>query len=384
MNAAMPLALALGLLFALSGCGETEPKAPLAAKTTPQAVAEREPTVVTIATVANEALTGRIAASGSLIAARVTELGAESPGRILEVLVDIGDSVESGQILFRVDPVPYQTALSEARAGLALARSEQTRAEAEAERMRRLAEQNIVPEQRHEKHQTEAEVARARVAQMRARVARAQLDLEHTEGSAPYAGSVVERKAHEGALVGPGTNILVLAETSRLEAVLDVPEVTPVPVRVGDEVRVWIEGSPRPFETRIHRVNRRLDPETRTYAVRAPVPDTQGLLKAGSYARAEILARRIDPQPVVPRTALLSRDGRTYAVLLQDQKARRVPVRTGLRVGDRVEILDGLDRGDRIVVGDEVERIEDGETLVAGDADGAGLSAVSAPKEPGT
>ncbi|MED5262826.1 MAG: efflux RND transporter periplasmic adaptor subunit [Myxococcota bacterium] len=384
MNAAISLALALGLLFTFSGCTETEPKLAATAKPTPQAAADREPTVVTVATVANEALTGRIAASGSLTAARVTELGAESPGRILEVLVDIGDTVEPGQILFRVDPVPYQTALAEARAGLQLARSEQTRAEAEAERMRRLAEQNIVPEQRHEKHQTEAEVARARVAQMRARVARAQLDLEHTEGAAPYAGSVVERSAHEGALAGPGTNILVLAETSRLKAVLDVPEVTPVPVRVGDEVRVWIEGSPRPFETRIDRVNRRLDPETRTYAVRAPVSDTKGLLKAGSYARAEILSRRVDPQPVVPRTALLSRDGRTYAVLVQDQRARRVPVRTGLRVGDRVEILDGLGIGDRVVVGDDVERIEDGEALVAGNGDGAGLSAVSAPKEPGS
>ncbi len=384
MNAAQSLALAVGLLFTLSGCGETEPDPPGSANPRPQAVADRKATVVTVSTVANEALTGRIAASGSLTAARVTELGAESPGRILEVLVDIGDNVEQGQVLFRVDPVPYQTALSEAQAGLELARSEQNRAEAEAERMRRLAVQNIVPEQRHEKHQTEAEVARARVAQMRARVARAQLDLEHTESAAPYAGSIVERRAHEGTLAGPGTNILVLAETSRLEAVLDVPEVTPVPVRVGDEVHVWIEGSPRPFETRIDRINRRLDPETRTYAVRAPVPDTQGILKAGSYARAEIFARRLDPQPVVPRAALLSRDGRTFVVLVQDQRARRVSVRTGLRVGDRVEILDGLDIGDRVVVGDDVERIEDGETLVADPAEAGGLSAVSAPKEPGS
>jgi len=384
MKRAISRILALGLLAMLPGCGPAEPESPAALRPVPEAVAAREPAVVNLATVASETLTGRIAASGSLAAARVTELGAESPGRILEVLVDVGDSVESGQILFRIDPVPYQTALAEARAGLELAQSEQTRAKAEAERMRRLAEQNIVPEQRHEKHQTEAEVARARVGQMRARLARAQLDLEHTAGSAPYGGSVVERLAHEGTLAGPGTTILVLAETSRLEAVLDVPEVTPVPVRVGDKVQVWIEGSPRPLETRIERVNRRLDPETRTYAVRAPVLDERGLLKAGSYARAEILARRIDPQPVVPRQAILSRDGRTFVVLVKDQRAHRVPVHTGLRVGDRVEILDGLTAGDRVVVGDDIERIEDGETLAVGTDGNEGLSAVSASKEPGS
>jgi len=384
MKRAGSFVLTLGLLATLAGCGSAEPESPASSNSTPQAVVVPEPAIVNVAAVANETLTGRIAASGSLTAARVTELGAESPGRILEVLVDLGDSVESGQVLFRIDPVPYRMALSEARAGLELAQSEQTRAEAEAERMRRLAEQNIVPEQRHEKHQTEAEVARARVAQMRARLARAQLDLEHTEGSAPYAASVVERRVHEGTLAGPGTTILVLAETSRLEAVLDVPEVTPVPVRVGDPVQIWIEGSPRPFETRIDRVNRRLDPETRTYAVQAPVVDERGLLKAGSYARAEILARRAEPQPVVPRQALLSRDGRNFVVLVKDQRAHRVPVRTGLRVGDRVEILDGLSAGDHVVVGDEVERIEDGETLAIG-ADGSkGLSAVSASKEPGS
>jgi len=375
--------LTLGLLVTLVGCGPAEPEPPATSPPAPQAVTAPEPAIVNLAAVSSETLTGRIAASGSLTAARITELGAESPGRILEVLVDVGDSVESGQILFRIDPVPYRTALSEARAGLELAQSEQTRAEAEAERMRRLAEQNIVPEQRHEKHQTEAEVARARVAQMRARLARTQLDLDHTEGSAPYAGSVVERRVHEGTLAGPGTTILVLAETSRLEAVLDVPEVTPVPVRVGDAVQIWIEGSPRPFETRIDRVNRRLDPETRTYAVQAPVVDERGLLKAGSYARAEILARRVEPQPVVPRQALLRRDGRSFVVLVKGQRAHRVPVRTGLHVGDRVEILDGLSAGDRVVVGDAVERIEDGEMLAIGADGNAGLSAVSASKEPG-
>ena len=98
--------------------------------------------------------------------------------------------------------------------------------------MRLLLEQSAASQQRYEQLRTQAEVAEARVAQMQARAARAERDLARTWVRAPYAGSVVERRAHEGALAGTSP-VLVLQESGALEAILDVPEATPVPVRVG-------------------------------------------------------------------------------------------------------------------------------------------------------
>ena len=209
--------------------------------------------------------------------------------------------------------------------------------------MRVLLEQNAASQQRDEQLQTQAEVARARVDQMEARVARAERDLERTTVRAPYAGSVVERRAHEGALAGPAP-VLVLQEAGALEAILDVPEATPVPVRVGEpgaalrrrasprRSRRWSRASPSASTRHAHLRG----------ALRGRRRERR--LKAGSYARAEIEAQREAPQPVAPRSALVTRDGRTFVLRVENGVAREVDVRSGVESGDVTEILSGRRR----------------------------------------
>jgi RND family efflux transporter MFP subunit len=250
-------------------------------------------------------------------------------------------------------------ALAEARAGLALARAESENAALELERVDKLVERRATSEQHSDQLRTGAAVARARVAQMEARVARAGRDLECTLVRAPYAGSVVERRAHEGAMAGPQP-ILVLQETGALEAVLAVPDAWPAPIRAGDPVRLHVEGLAVPLETRVDRVSDRVDPETHTYEARAPVNDPSRTVKAGSYLRAEIAMSSGAPAPIVDRSALLMRDGRTYVLRVSGQTAERVPVRVGLMTEDRAEILSGLASGDEVAVGEAVGRLEGG------------------------
>lgn len=154
--------------------------------------------------------------------------------------------------------------------------------------------------------------------------------------------------------------ILVLQETGALEAVLAVPDAWPSPVREGHEVRLYIEGLSQPIQTRVDRVNDRVDAETRTYEARAPVNDPSRTVKAGSYARAEILLDSEEPAPIVDRSALLTRDGRTYVFRVSGDSVERVPVRVGLTSADRVQILSGLAGGDEVVRGEAVGRIESG------------------------
>ena len=306
-----------------------------------------------------------MAASGSLRARRVTEIGSEVSGRLAQVLVDVGDDVEEGDPLFRIDPGPYEMALAEARAGLALARAESENAALELGRADTLVEQRAASEQLFDQLRTAAAVGRARVAQMEARVARARRNLECTLVGAPYAGSIVERRAHEGAMAGQQP-ILVLQETGFLEAVLAVPDAWPAAVRAGDEVRLYIEGLAAPLVTRIDRVSDRVDPETHTYEVRGPVDDPSRTVKAGSYLRAEITMGSGQPAPIVDRSALLMRDGRTYVFRVTGDagaagaRVERVPVRVGLMNQDRAQILVGLASGDEIVRGVAVGRLEDG------------------------
>lgn len=351
----------------LLACGGAEEKAPEAKSAS--AAPAAEPEAVEFERVETARLSASIAASGTIEAKRITEIGSEVPGRLVAVLVDVGDTVEAGAPLFRIDPVPYQMALSEAEAGLALARAESANAAEEAGRLRTLLAQNAASKARYDQLRTRAEVARAQVAQMEARVAKVRRDLAQTEVVAPYAGSVVERRAHEGAMAGPAP-ILVLQESGALEAILNVPEATPVAVRTGDPVRLFVEGQPDPIEAAVTSVSQRVDPGTRTYEVRAEVPDAGGRLKAGSYARAELGVSRSEPRPVAHRSAVLTRDGRSFVLKVEDGVVRYTPVRVGVSEGERVELLGGVAEGDVVVRGEATLRLADG-TRVTLPPDGA-------------
>jgi RND family efflux transporter MFP subunit len=280
-------------------------------------------------------------------------------GRLVRVFVDVGDDVKEGDPLFQIDAQPYEMGLAEARAGLALARAESENAEQEVRRVSSLIEQQAASVQHFDQLQTAASVARAQVAQMEARVARAEHDLACTLVRAPYPGSIVERHAHEGAMAGPAP-ILMLQETGSLEAVLAIPDAWPAPVRPGAEVRLYVEGLSEPLLTRIDRVSDRVDPGTHTYEVRGPVDDASRTAKAGSYLRAEIETGTGGPAPTVDRSAILTRDGRSYVFRVSGDRVERVPVRIGVVGDDRAQILSGVASGDEVVRGEAVGRLESG------------------------
>jgi membrane fusion protein (multidrug efflux system) len=357
MQRAQRLALLPLLLLAACPAPDSAPVEPVEGGA---AAPERGPVDrVAVQRVESGTLRVSMAASGTVRARRVSEIAAEVSGRLAQVFVDVGDLVEEGQPLFRIDPALYELSMAEARAGLALARAESENAAVEVERVSKLSERRAASEQLVEQHRTAAAVARAQVAQMEARVARAERDLERTLVRAPYAGSIVERRAHEGAMAGPQP-ILVLQETGSLEAVLAIPDAWPAPVRVGDQVRLHVEGRASPLETRIDRVSDRVDPDTHTYEARAPVQDLSRSLKAGSYLRAEVLTHSTAPAPIVDRSALLMRDGRTSVFRVSGDRVERVAVRVGLEDADRAQILGGIASGDEVVLGEEVGRLEDG------------------------
>lgn len=356
-------------LWALLGCGG-EP-APAASETPDVAAiesgvlaaAERVPTTaVRFGSVASV-----IIASGSVEARRTTAIGAPVSGRLVEVFVDVGDEVEAEAPLFQVDPRPYEIAAAEARAGHALARAESEQARQEAARADQLARRKMVAEQQHGRQRTNALVAAAQAEQAESRLARAEHDLERTLVRAPYAGSIVERRAHEGAMVTLGSGpVVVLQESGRLEAVLDIPEASRVAVRPGDPARLRVEGQPDPLPSRVLAVSDRIEPESRTYRIRVPVDDPTGTIKAGAFVRAEIEPTARSGVLVVDRAAILAREGRTFVFRLSDGVAERVPIRVGVTGTSEVEVLNGVASGDRVVVGEAVERLESGARVLDG------------------
>jgi RND family efflux transporter MFP subunit len=323
----------------------------------------------------------RITASGSVLARRTTEIGAELSGRLIEIRVDVGDRVEAGAPLFQIDPEPYRIALEEAEAGLALARAEASQARDEAARTGQLAKKNMVAQQQHDRTRTQAAVARARVKQWEARTLRARHDLERTLVTAPYAGSIVERRADEGAIVtpGPGSVVVVLQESGSLEAVLDIPEASRTAVRVNDAARLFVEGLPQPLEARVSTVSDRIDDRSRTSQIRVPVEDATGTMKAGAFVRAEITPTPRRGALVVDRSAVLASEGRTFLWRIRGDRVEQVPVQLGASGTSLVEVLSGANAGDLVVIGEAVARLADGDRVAPETSGGGASSQVLAP-----
>ncbi|MFQ5699817.1 MAG: efflux RND transporter periplasmic adaptor subunit [Myxococcota bacterium] len=379
------MALALGVA-ALAACGwgtppaESEGGAPAAREAAPAVE------LVTSTRAHRGDIRTRITTSGSIVARRETPIGPAVGGRILHIFVEVGDDVVFGAPLFQVDPEPYALALQDAEAGLALARAELESAREEEARARKLAAKQMTSEQTYRRARTRAAVAAAHLDQAKARVASVRADLRRTLALAPYAGSIVERSADEGimATVRPNTRILVLQESGKLEAQLDVPEASPLPVRRGDAVRLYVQGSPEPLQAKVRSVNRKIDPRTRTYRIRVPIENPDGSIKAGAFVRAEV-----DPSPrvgalLVDRASVVRRDGAAMVFRVKDGIAERVPVQIGVEGPREVEILGGLQPDDEVVVGDVVSRLMDGARIRVAKVADVAAAAVPASGDPKT
>ena len=305
-----------------------------------------------------------VTASGSVVAPRLTELGPEVSGRLFAVYFDVGDQVAAGDVVLQLDPVPFRTNLQRARAGLALAQAEAAQALQELARVERLAEQEVAPPQHLDQQRTLLAVAKARVEQELAAMHSAEQDLSRTAVISPYDAHVVERQLHEGAIVGPGSVIVTIQEQTGFAAELDVPAAAAAPVQVGDPALLIVEGAAAPFESTIASVNARIDPDTRTYRVRSPVPGEIRGAKAGAFVRAEIRPKT-DGATIVERAAVLNRDGRAYVFSAQAGRARQIEVTLGATGARWVEIRSGAKPGDAVITGPLIERLADGAPIDA-------------------
>jgi RND family efflux transporter MFP subunit len=346
----------VGPLLAILGCGtvvDTETTGDVASKSA-QPIIE-----VQVERVRRGSIGHRIFAPASLVARRVSEIGAEVPGRIQEVFVRSGDRVELDAPLFRIDPKPYEAASRRAAAGLDLARSERLQIAADLDRLKVLRSDGIGSQSDLDRAHTALAIGLARERQAKEAVAMAQLDLKRTLVTAPYAGSIAERRADEGttALAQPQTIVVVIHETIELEARADVAERQLSVVRIGDPALVHIEGLAEPIRTQVDSVADTIDPATRTYRVKMRISNLDHRLKSGIFARIEIQPAEKRDVLLVSRAAIRSEAAHTQVLTVVDGRVVAIPVRLGLVSDADAEIMTGVELGTPVIVGKAAQEL---------------------------
>ena len=333
--AALVLALAAGgaYLFSRRAAPHQEAVAPKAA--------------LTVTTVRPETadMPRRLVANGNIAAWQEAIIGSEAGGlRLTDVRVNVGDMVKSGDVLAVFSADTVQADMAQATAALMEAEASAADAANNAARARTLKDSGALSTQQINQFSTGAQTAHARVEAARAAVATQRLRLRFTRVLAPDDGIISARTATVGAVVPAGAELFRMIRQGRLEWRAEVTATELGSLRPGAAATVGAPGGAI-INGRVRMIAPTVDVQNRTalvYVDLLPPENGASPLRAGMYARGEFDLGSA-PALTVPQQAVVVRDGFSYVFRVNpDNRVSQVKVRTGRRLGERLELAEGV------------------------------------------
>ncbi len=379
----------LAVVAAAAGC-TGQPTASASAAAAPEKPAAAAPRAVKVFQAVEQRVPRTVASTGALAADDTVVLGVKVPGRLVEQAVDLGTRVRRGQVVARIDATDYklrveqaEAALQQARARLGLsltgtdeqvdpekmsivrqARAVLDEARLSRERSRKLLEQSLIARAQDDAAEANLGVAEGRyhdaIEEVRNRQAtltqrRSELDLARQQLTdtvlvSPFDGAVSVKQAAVGEYLAAGAPVATLVRTHPLRLRLPVPEREAVGVRVGQNVRLTVEGDATVYQGKVVRLSPIVQEQNRTLLVEAEVPNPNSVLKPGSFARAEIVTEGSQPVIRIPAASLVTFAGIEKVLAVRQGKIVEIRVQTGRRANDSIEIVAGLNAGETVVL----------------------------------
>lgn len=315
----------------------------------PDAASDRASTDVAVPvegdTVRRGALVLQVSATGQTEASRRTMVTARVAGQVVALPVRESERVTAGRVLVRLDPGAYALAVERAEAELEEARAryrEMTLFDAS------IADSAVRADR--------AAAARAKSGLARAEIAlrEARLDLEGTVLRAPFAGRVADLRATSGAWIAAGEEILTVVDIRPIRVEVQVVESELAWIAPGRSAAVRLPAFPdETFRGRIVSINPVVDPEARTARVTVEIANPRGRILPGMFARVLLDGRRIEDVVMVPKEAVIERDGRSLVFVFEpvpdgrpgEGRAKWVYVTAGRSNAEVVELVESDETG---------------------------------------
>ena len=382
-----PILAGLAACFLLSACSSSEePPAP-------------QPVPVKTVTVARQTIPNVIELPGRVEPVRTAEVRARVTGIVQARLYEEGTDIRAGQPLFRIDPRELRASYAQTQAALTRARATAANARAVVNRYRPLVEEDAISGQEYDAALAAAREAEANVAQIRAQLDAASLQLGYTTVRAPISGRAGRAQVTEGALVSQGEGTLMArieqispvhvsfaqaaSEVLKLRRAVAAGEVD---LDDNDQIEVRLtfsDGTEYPVPGYIDFLAFSVDQQTGTVELRAEFPNPERLLLPGEFVRAQIYAGQVQNGLTVPQSAVtLTRDGGTVYVIDGEGKAAMRPIKLGAMVDGKWIVESGLKPGDKVIVSN-LQKIRPGAPVkVANTPTGRKPAAKSAASQP--
>ena len=338
VNAALALVIALAV-----GCGgrsQAEGQA-----------GEADAVTVTVANVAIRPVERTVSVVGTLAADAQAELASEVEGQVIEIVADLGDRVNRGDVLARVRSDEIEARLRESEASFEKAIADETRAKP-------LREQGVISTQEYDQVRTSLQVARARRDQLR-------IQLEHTDIRSPLDASVAVRLVDKGSYVRAGTVIYRLVQDDPLKFRGEVPEREVPSLQAGQEIRIVVDAFPgETFLGKVSRIGSAADPTARSLAFEAGVPNADHRLRPGFFGHGEVVVGKDERALAVPLASLTSFAGVTKVFVIENGVAHERQVVPGVDLGDGwVELAEGITQGKQVATSG-LSKLADGTRVV--------------------
>lgn len=346
-------AAAAACILLLAACGKKEADAakPGAAVPAPQAMP------VTAIRVASQKVPVSLDAVGQAEGSREVEIRARVNGILEKRLYEEGAPVAAGQVLFVIDPAPYELAVQQARAALLQERVRRELAETEARRLEPLARDRAIPQREVDQAIATAKQATAAIAGAEARVKEAELNLSYTRLAAPIGGITGRALRSEGSLVnatGDSSLLTTITQVNPIWVRFSLAEGDYERVR-GNERRARVQllatdGSIAADNGRLNFTASTIDPKMGTVPLRAEFANPAQKWLPGQFVKVRILASEQSAM-LVPQVAISQTEqSRMVMTIGPDGKVLPKPVRTASWIGTDAVVTGGLNEGDMVIV----------------------------------
>lgn len=328
--------------------------------------------VVQVMEIRNSTVSQTFTLIGQLDSPQNVDVRARVEAYVEEIAFTEGSKVKQGDLLFRLDRLPYVEQLAGAKAALAEAAVTQKKYEVDVARLKPLVASGGVSKQDMDNAQASLDASIASVESAKARVETAQLDLGYCDVKAPVDGLIGAKEVSVGDLVGKGQPTL-LATMSSLDPMwfyCNLSEADYIRTKSRAEelgkdlgtlplTLILPGGKEHEHKGKIVFFDRAVNVKTGTMRMRVEFPNPTELLRPGMFTRARIEAGAREGI-MVPERAVSELQGKPFVWIVDaDQKVHQRPVRLGDSIGSEVSVLEGLSPGERIIL-EGVQKVQDG------------------------
>jgi membrane fusion protein, multidrug efflux system len=281
-------------------------------------------------------LDNKIFTTGTLLANEEVELRPEVPGRVTGIFFMEGSKVKKGDLLLRIDDRELKAQLKRKEI------EEKEASDAEA-RARGLFEIKGISQEQYDKITNALGMIRAEKEVIEAQLAK-------TEIVAPFDGIIGLRYVSEGGFVSSNMLVATMQDIDPMKVEFSVPEKYAKQIKKATEVRVLVGDSKKEYKGVVYAVEAKIDLATRTIKARAKIPNTNGDLIPGSFAKVDVTLEELPNAIVIPSESIIPEMTGEKVFICVNGKARSVKIKTGIRTESSTQIVEGLNLQDTLVV----------------------------------